>query len=170
MTKCQALSCPEAITGVDVLVKAKTGTGKTLAFLIPAVERTVRIPPNQRRGFISVLIISPTRELATQIAEEGRALCSYMDIAIQVCFGGTNISGDLRVRRVLSLVCAGIVKSSDVRVCDMLLCSSVMSHYFYRMFSHPPLVSFFPEIQSAHARHSCGYPRAVERPPGKQQA
>lgn len=52
-----------------MLAKAKTGTGKTLSFLLPAIEGVARVPRAQRRG-ISVLIISPTRELAQQIADE----------------------------------------------------------------------------------------------------
>ncbi|CAN0521483.1 unnamed protein product, partial [Laminaria digitata] len=56
-------------SGNDVLAKAKTGTGKTLSFLLPAIEGIARTPRPQRRG-ISALIISPTRELAQQIADE----------------------------------------------------------------------------------------------------
>lgn len=57
--------------GHDVLAKAKTGTGKTLAFLLPAIEGVALTPRSQRRG-ISVLVISPTRELAQQIADEAK--------------------------------------------------------------------------------------------------
>lgn len=57
------------LTGVDVLAKAKTGTGKTVAFLIPAIERAAK--RGNGRG-VSALIISPTRELAQQIAEEAQ--------------------------------------------------------------------------------------------------
>lgn len=55
--------------GHDVLAKAKTGTGKTLSFLLPAIEGVASVPRARRRG-ISVLVISPTRELAQQIADE----------------------------------------------------------------------------------------------------
>lgn len=55
--------------GVDVLAKAKTGTGKTLAFLIPVIERAVK---GGRGKGVSGLIISPTRELAQQIAAEAQ--------------------------------------------------------------------------------------------------
>ena len=56
----------------DVVAKAKTGTGKTLAFLVPAIEATLRRPPPA--GGIGVLCISPTRELAQQTADEAVAL------------------------------------------------------------------------------------------------
>ena len=57
------------VEGVDVLAKAKTGTGKTLAFLIPVIERAAK--RGNGKG-ISGLIISPTRELAQQIAAEAQ--------------------------------------------------------------------------------------------------
>ncbi|CAM9663164.1 unnamed protein product, partial [Sphacelaria rigidula] len=69
MTKVQVHAIPPALAGHDVLAKAKTGTGKTLSFLLPAIEGVARTPRHQRGG-ISVVIISPTRELAQQIADE----------------------------------------------------------------------------------------------------
>lgn len=52
----------------DCLVQAKTGTGKTTAFLLPAIQNTLTDSP--RKGQVSILILSPTRELALQIAAE----------------------------------------------------------------------------------------------------
>jgi|EP00505_MAST-04D_sp_SCG-Rhode-Island_P000616 ATP-dependent RNA helicase MSS116, mitochondrial len=97
MTKCQELSIPVSVRGFDVLVKAKTGTGKTLAFLIPAINmiQTTLTPP-ERHGKTSVLIISPTRELASQIEAEAKQLISYLKITLQCCYGGTNVNSDLR--------------------------------------------------------------------------
>jgi ATP-dependent RNA helicase MSS116 len=99
MTKCQAESIPVSLTGTDLLCKAKTGTGKTLAFLIPAVERMNRLSAQERKGSVSVLVISPTRELATQIADEGKLLISKMPYTLQTIFGGTNIKSDLSAFR-----------------------------------------------------------------------
>ena len=67
MSKVQAQTIGVSLRGGDVLARAKTGTGKTLAFLIPAIER-LRLQGQQNRVRDSVggLIISPTRELATQ--------------------------------------------------------------------------------------------------------
>jgi ATP-dependent RNA helicase MSS116 len=92
MTKVQAESIPVSLTGIDVLCKAKTGTGKTLAFLLPALERLASI---EDRSGISVLVVSPTRELANQIADEGHALMSKMPYSLQTVVGGTNIKRDL---------------------------------------------------------------------------
>ena len=93
MTKCQELSIPVAASGKDVLVKAKTGTGKTLAFLIPAIHSFAS--SGRRPGKIHTLIISPTRELASQIAAEGKQLISFLDCSLLVVYGGTNIKKDL---------------------------------------------------------------------------
>eukprot|EP00940_MAST-03C_sp_MAST-3C-sp2_P001790 g1790.t1 len=110
MTKVQHTSIPVTLTGVDILAKAKTGTGKTLAFLIPAIDRVMKTPEQHRRGKISVLAISPTRELASQIATEAKQLmsCSRIPLSLQVVYGGTNIRTDLSriARRVPDILIA----------------------------------------------------------------
>ncbi len=63
-TPVQAASLPPAMEGKDVLATAQTGTGKTLAFLIPAIERMLK---NTTERGPSVLVLTPTRELAMQI-------------------------------------------------------------------------------------------------------
>jgi ATP-dependent RNA helicase RhlE len=66
-TPVQASAIPPALEGKDVLATAQTGTGKTLAFLIPVIER-LALDESQRR--ISALILVPTRELAMQVHEQ----------------------------------------------------------------------------------------------------
>src|SRR5689334_11957460 len=72
-TPVQAQSIPPALTGADVVATAQTGTGKTLAFLLPIMDKLVKSPApaeGQRRAIpIQALVLSPTRELAIQIAE-----------------------------------------------------------------------------------------------------
>jgi ATP-dependent RNA helicase MSS116 len=92
MTKVQEAAVPVSLTGVDVLAKAKTGTGKTIAFLIPTIERAAAL---RKKGSISALIVSPTRELAQQIAEEAQQLARFHGMTVQCVVGGTNIKGDL---------------------------------------------------------------------------
>jgi len=70
-TPVQASAIPPALEGKDVLATAQTGTGKTLAFLIPLIER-LALDESQRR--ISALILVPTRELAMQVHEQYEAL------------------------------------------------------------------------------------------------
>ncbi|KAK3672215.1 hypothetical protein LTR78_007968 [Recurvomyces mirabilis] len=74
----------------DCLVQAKTGTGKTVAFLLPTLH-TILNNQNTRSGNVSILIISPTRELATQIKDECDMLTSEIRPALEchTAFGGT---------------------------------------------------------------------------------
>ena len=104
MTKVQAQSIPVSLTGVDILAKAKTGTGKTIAFLIPALHKLYTTTTVQsRQGNVSVLVISPTRELASQIEAEAKGLIRFMShISVQCVYGGTNVKKDLSMFRQLS--------------------------------------------------------------------
>ena len=78
-----------------MLARAKTGSGKTIAFLLPTLEKLVR-DRNRDGDTISVLVLSPTRELATQIHEEATQLLTFHEgMGAQVMYGGTNIRGDL---------------------------------------------------------------------------
>jgi len=70
-TPVQASAIPPALDGKDVLATAQTGTGKTLAFLIPIIERLGAEPAAPR---VSTLILVPTRELAMQVHEQYEAL------------------------------------------------------------------------------------------------
>ncbi|KAI9737369.1 MAG: ATP-dependent rRNA helicase spb4 [Cirrosporium novae-zelandiae] len=67
MTPVQASTIPLFMTHKDVVVEAVTGSGKTLAFLIPVVEKLLRIEEPIKRHHVGAIIVSPTRELATQI-------------------------------------------------------------------------------------------------------
>ena len=81
----QQQSLPVALSGVDVLAKAKTGTGKTLSFLLPALEAALRPPSGGPR--IKILIVSPTRELASQVAEEIRRLTKGSLVKVGAVWG-----------------------------------------------------------------------------------
>nr|GAT54174.1 predicted protein [Mycena chlorophos] len=87
----QAATLNYALTGLDLLVQAKTGTGKTLAFLLPSVERLTKIKDLRDRK-ISMLILSPTRELALQIEEEAQSLVAQHGLTINHAIGGTNMN------------------------------------------------------------------------------
>eukprot|EP00635_Sarcinochrysidales_sp_CCMP3193_P007743 CAMPEP_0118890626 /NCGR_PEP_ID=MMETSP1166-20130328/1001_1 /TAXON_ID=1104430 /ORGANISM="Chrysoreinhardia sp, Strain CCMP3193" /LENGTH=434 /DNA_ID=CAMNT_0006829245 /DNA_START=42 /DNA_END=1342 /DNA_ORIENTATION=- len=96
MTKVQAETLPVTCEGSDVVAKAKTGTGKTLAFVIPCVERGTRSTgqQQQQKGGLSALVLSPTRELAKQTYEEGRLVASNHDLEFACVVGGTQIKKD----------------------------------------------------------------------------
>ena len=69
-TPVQAAAIPQALAGKDVLATAQTGTGKTLAFLIPVIERLLQ----EKTPGIAALALVPTRELAMQVVEQYNAL------------------------------------------------------------------------------------------------
>eukprot|EP00854_Cymbomonas_tetramitiformis_P016119 gene16119-19118_t len=94
MTPVQAATLPVILSGQDVLAKAKTGTGKTLAFLIPMVE-TLAKSPRRAPGMINGLILSPTRELASQIASEAETLTKYHKMRTEVFVGGIDMKKDV---------------------------------------------------------------------------
>ncbi|PIA35770.1 hypothetical protein AQUCO_03500259v1 [Aquilegia coerulea] len=100
MTKVQEATLSVCLDGMDALVKAKTGTGKSAAFLLPAIETVLKASSssrNQRVPPILVLILCPTRELASQIAAEANVLLKYHDgIGVQTLIGGTRFKVDQR--------------------------------------------------------------------------
>lgn len=94
MTEIQLKTFAAASSGRDCLGRARTGTGKTLAFLVPALERLLQLPPMDDR--VGILIISPTRELATQIADQAEKLLTFhKGMNVQVVFGGTKLQRDV---------------------------------------------------------------------------
>eukprot|EP00977_Amphora_coffeiformis_P007817 scaffold1717_cov169-Amphora_coffeaeformis.AAC.12 len=98
MTEIQAKTFEAASSGRDVLARARTGTGKTVAFLLPAIERILQSDSPYRAGQnIGIVVVSPTRELATQIANEAEKLLAFhKNMNVQVMFGGTNTQRDIQ--------------------------------------------------------------------------
>ena len=92
-TAVQDQTLPHITKGVDVLARAKTGSGKTVGFTLPSIELLMK-NPETRKGDVSVLIVSPTRELASQIHVEANQLLTFHEYGAQVVFGGTNIGTD----------------------------------------------------------------------------
>jgi ATP-dependent RNA helicase DeaD len=82
-TPVQARAFVPARAGKDVIVRSKTGTGKTAAFGLPLIEQ---IPVSTRET--RALIMCPTRELAMQVAQELESLAKYRDIAVTAIYGG----------------------------------------------------------------------------------
>src|ERR1051326_9168421 len=82
-TPVQAAAIPQALEGKDVLATAQTGTGKTLAFLIPVIEKLLA----QHKPGIAALVLVPTRELAMQVAAQYNALRGKLPAAALVVGG-----------------------------------------------------------------------------------
>jgi len=90
-TSIQELAIPIALKGKDIIGQAQTGTGKTAAFGIPIIEKC---DPHQ--GFVQGLVITPTRELAIQVAEELNSLGYYSNIRALPIYGGQNIERQIK--------------------------------------------------------------------------
>ncbi len=98
-TSVQERVIPQARAGNDLIVQSKTGTGKTLAFLLPTIERLKKIPATQE------LIIAPTRELATQISKVAEKICATLEIESLLICGGQDIDRQKeKLKRIPQLV------------------------------------------------------------------
>ena len=128
MTEIQAKTLAPALEGRDVLGRARTGTGKTVAFLVPALERLTDARPS-----VDVLAISPTRELATQISTQAADLLRFQPSSrrhVQTMFGGTKSNADLR-RLERAPPC--VLVATPGRLLDHLRNSSVHGQPFAKL-------------------------------------
>ena len=82
----QSLVLPDAMEGHDVLAKSQTGSGKTLGFAIPIVER---IKPEDAKP--AALVLVPTRELASQVAEDTEDIARAKGLRVALAYGGVSI-------------------------------------------------------------------------------
>lgn len=94
LTHVQSETFAHISEGKDILAKAKTGNGKTIAFLLPTIENLLRV--GRQRNTIPVLVISPTRELALQIATEARRVSVHHHLNIACFVGGNSIGRDVK--------------------------------------------------------------------------
>lgn len=102
MTPIQEKAIPVAMTGTDLIGQAQTGTGKTTAFGIPLIEAADPEDPN-----IQGIVITPTRELAIQNAQELNALGLYKRVRTTAVYGGQDIQKQIReLKRHPSIISA----------------------------------------------------------------
>jgi superfamily II DNA/RNA helicase len=97
----QSLVLPDALAGRDVLAKAPTGSGKTIAFGVPVVERT-----DASAKTPSALVLVPTRELALQVAEELGSFASAKGLKVGLAYGGTPVGAQAKRLRGAHVVVA----------------------------------------------------------------
>lgn len=90
-TPIQEQTIPRLLEGKDVIAQAQTGTGKTLAFLLPMLERI-----RSSEGFTQGLIITPTRELALQITAVAKMLAPGKGASVLAAYGGQDIEQQVR--------------------------------------------------------------------------
>src|SRR5271156_6747064 len=120
-TPVQAAAIPPALTGHDVVATAQTGTGKTLAFLLPLLESLISRQAGQTstghaRPGVQSLILTPTRELAIQINEALAPLAAGTGVRSVVVVGGLNEVSQLRAIKSG----AQILIATPGRLCDFL--------------------------------------------------
>merc|ERR1719436_864829 len=98
----QEESLPISLSGRDIVARAKNGTGKTGAYIIPILEQ---IDPSKEA--IQALVLVPTRELALQTSQISMELAKYLNIKVMVTTGGTNLKDDImRIYEKVHLVVA----------------------------------------------------------------
>mgnify|MGYP002783894234 CR=1 FL=1 len=113
-TPVQAQSIPPAREGRDLVATAQTGTGKTLAFTLPLLERLLATPKRVRH--IQVVVLSPTRELAIQINETFTKVAAGTGLHSAVVVGGVDENKQLKQIRQG----AQVVIATPGRLCDFL--------------------------------------------------
>lgn len=84
---------PHALAGRDILAASKTGSGKTLSYLIPAVENLYRKKWTVLDG-LGVLVICPTRELAMQVFGVLKTISEFHELSIGLIIGGKSLEGE----------------------------------------------------------------------------
>jgi ATP-dependent RNA helicase RhlE len=90
-TPIQTQAIPVLLTGRDLLGIAQTGTGKTAAFMLPSIDRLAAAKRVPRPASCRMLVLAPTRELASQIADSARAYARFSRLSVTTAFGGVPI-------------------------------------------------------------------------------
>jgi len=98
-TPIQAQAIPQLLAGKDLLGIAQTGTGKTAAFALPILQKLSEKPERAAKGTCRALILSPTRELASQIAESFKTYGRNLKVSRAVVFGGVSLGKQIEILR-----------------------------------------------------------------------
>ena len=104
-TPIQAQAIPAGLDGQDIIGCAQTGTGKTAAFLLPALQRLLRDQRQTKNP--RVVVLAPTRELVIQVTEEARKLAEHTPLRIVAIYGGDKMGPQInKLRRGVDVVIA----------------------------------------------------------------
>lgn len=146
----QEESIPIALTGRDILARAKNGTGKTAAFIIPTLEKI-----NNKKAQIQALLLVPTRELALQTSQVCKNLGKHLGLQIMVTTGGTTLKDDIMrlsepvhfvvgtPGRILDLASKGLADFSHASTFVMDEADKLLSPEFTPIIEQ--LISYFPK-------------------------
>jgi ATP-dependent RNA helicase RhlE len=127
-TPIQSQAIPHLLAGKDLLGIAQTGTGKTAAFALPILDNLFKNKKMVKAGNVRALILTPTRELASQIAENIDLYGTDLHLKYTVIFGGVNENSQIRSMargvdilvatpgRLLDLMSQGYIKFSDLEI------------------------------------------------------
>jgi ATP-dependent RNA helicase RhlE len=106
-TPIQQKAIPLILQGKDVMAGAQTGTGKTAGFTLPLLQRLMETRTQQRGRPIRALVLTPTRELAMQVAESVEVYGRHLPLRSTVVFGGVKINPQIdRLRRGVDVLVA----------------------------------------------------------------
>jgi len=143
MTPVQSQSYDYVYGGDDVVARSRTGTGKTLAFGLPLIEKIIALGLNDPRGghgLPLILVLEPTRELAMQVAEELSVVCAAHRMRVQSIYGGVSFSMQERAirsgvhilvatpGRCLDHITRGTVDLSSIK--HVVLDEGIQCHFF----------------------------------------
>jgi ATP-dependent RNA helicase RhlE len=95
-TPIQAQAIPILLRGRDLLGIAQTGTGKTAAFMLPSIDRLAASGKRPQPRNCRMLVLAPTRELASQIADSAREYARFSKMSVATVFGGTSLGKNRR--------------------------------------------------------------------------
>ncbi|XP_041372926.1 ATP-dependent RNA helicase cgh-1-like [Gigantopelta aegis] len=162
----QEASIPIALTGRDILARAKNGTGKTGAYAIPILERC---DPNKDE--VQALVIVPTRELALQTSQICIELCKHTGCKVMVTTGGTNLKEDIMrlydpvhciiatPGRILDLMNKNLVKIGKCGILVLDEADKLLSQDFKGMLDG--IISYLPSSRQI-LLYSATFPLTVE--------
>jgi len=162
----QEASIPIALSGRDVLARAKNGTGKTGAYSIPLLEQI-----DTNRDVIQGMIVVPTRELALQTSQIAIELSKHIGVRVMVTTGGTNLKDDImRIYEKVHLVVATpgrILDLMEKQVANMTHCKMLILDEADKLLSQDfkgmldKVISFLPKSRQI-LLYSATFPLTVE--------
>jgi len=162
----QEASIPIALAGRDVLGRAKNGTGKTGAYVIPLLERI-----DSSKNVVQAIVMVPTRELALQTSQICIEISKHLGVKVMVTTGGTNLKDDiLRLYdpvhlivatpgRLLDLLNKELIKTDDCKVLVLDEADKLLSQDFKNMLDE--VIDFLPRGRQI-LLYSATFPCTVE--------
>ncbi|XP_036928959.1 probable ATP-dependent RNA helicase ddx6 [Acanthopagrus latus] len=164
----QEESIPIALSGRDILARAKNGTGKSGAYLIPLLERI-----DLKKDFIQAIVLVPTRELALQVSQISIQISKHLGgVKVMATTGGTNLRDDIMrldetvhvviatPGRILDLIKKGVAKVERAQMIVMDEADKLLSQDFVVIIED--IISFFPKERQI-LLYSATFPISVQK-------